>query len=71
MPTLAHRAILAALAANLSLFAGDVVRAQSLPSPALAEDQRFLPYAKPGQLVDIGGRHINLLCTGAGSPTVI
>jgi pimeloyl-ACP methyl ester carboxylesterase len=31
----------------------------------------MLPYAKPGQLVDVGGRRINLHCTGAGGPTVI
>jgi pimeloyl-ACP methyl ester carboxylesterase len=31
----------------------------------------MLPYAEPGQLVDIGGRRINLHCTGAGGPTVI
>ena len=37
----------------------------------MAEDQRLLPYVAPGQLVDIGGRRINLHCTGAGSPTVI
>ena len=29
-------------------------------------------YAKPGSLVDIGaGRHLNLRCTGSGTPTVI
>ncbi len=37
----------------------------------MAESPGLLPYGKPGQLVDIGGRHINLLCTGAGGPTVI
>ncbi len=31
----------------------------------------MLPYAEPGQLVDIGGRHINLRCSGSGAPTVI
>jgi len=31
----------------------------------------LLSYVAPGQLVDIGGRRINLHCTGAGSPTVI
>jgi hypothetical protein len=31
----------------------------------------MLPYVEKGQLVDIGGRRINLHCTGAGSPTVI
>ena len=31
----------------------------------------MLPYVEPGQLVDIGGRRINLNCTGAGGPTVV
>ena len=31
----------------------------------------MLTYAQPGQLVDIGGRHINMQCAGAGTPTVI
>jgi pimeloyl-ACP methyl ester carboxylesterase len=31
----------------------------------------MLPYAQPGQRVDIGGRHINMHCAGAGTPTVI
>ena len=35
------------------------------------EDERILPYAKPGQLVDIGGRRINLQCVGNGGPTVV
>ncbi len=74
MPTLALRAILAALAAlaaALLLSIGDVVLAQPKPAPATTEDQRLLPYVEPGQLVDIGGRRINLHCTGAGGPTVI
>jgi hypothetical protein len=33
------------------------------------EDQKLLPYAEPGQLVDIGGRRINLRCTGGGGPS--
>jgi pimeloyl-ACP methyl ester carboxylesterase len=28
-------------------------------------------YARPHQLVDIGGRKLNLYCTGTGSPTVV
>ncbi len=63
MPSFALRAILAALLLSL----GDDVLAQ----PAPAEDQRLLPYVAPGQLVDIGGRRINLHCTGAGAPAVI
>ena len=68
MPTFAPRAI---LAVALVLFIGDVVLAQVKPASAVAEDPRILPYVEPGQLVDIGGRRINLHCTGAGSPTVI
>jgi hypothetical protein len=71
MPTFALRAILATLAAALLLSIGNVVLAEPTPVPAMAEDQRILPYVKPGQLVDIGGRRINLHCTGAGGPTVI
>jgi pimeloyl-ACP methyl ester carboxylesterase len=61
------RAIVGAL-----LFAiGNVVLAQPEPASTGAEDQRLLPYIHPGQLVDIGGRHINMHCAGAGKPTVI
>jgi pimeloyl-ACP methyl ester carboxylesterase len=62
---------LLALAATLFFSIGGVVPAQPKPATAVAEDQRLLPYVKPGQLVDIGGRRINLHCTGTGSPTVI
>jgi pimeloyl-ACP methyl ester carboxylesterase len=68
MATFALRAI---LAAALLLSIGDVVLAEPTPAPAMGEDQRLLPYVEPGQLVDIGGRRINLHCTGAGGPTVI
>jgi pimeloyl-ACP methyl ester carboxylesterase len=37
----------------------------STPDPALAA------YAKPGELVDIGGRKLNLRCSGSGSPVVV
>lgn len=40
-------------------------------APTVPEDVRFLPYVEPGQLVDIGGRRINLKCSGAGAPTVV
>jgi pimeloyl-ACP methyl ester carboxylesterase len=61
------RVILAALLLSI----GGVVFAQPTPAPSMAEDQRILPYGEPGQLVNIGGRRINLYCTGAGGPTVI
>jgi pimeloyl-ACP methyl ester carboxylesterase len=69
VPTFALRAILAALAAALLLSISDIVLAQA--ASGMAEDQRILPYVKPGQLVDIGGRRINVQCAGAGTPTVI
>ncbi len=69
VPTFAPSAILGALLLSIS----GVVLAQPVPTPApaIAEDQTLLPYAEPGQLVDIGGRHINLLCTGSGGPPVV
>ena len=67
MPTFGLGSILAALL----LFIGDIVLAQPDAAPTTAEDQRMLPYVEPGQLVDIGGRRINLHCTGAGGPTVV
>jgi pimeloyl-ACP methyl ester carboxylesterase len=30
-----------------------------------------MPYTQPGQLVDVGGRRINLHCVGTGGPTVV
>ena len=70
MRTFALRAR-AALAAALLLSIGDVALAEPTPTPALTEDQRLLPYVEPGQRVDIGGRRINLYCTGTGNPTVV
>jgi pimeloyl-ACP methyl ester carboxylesterase len=72
MPTLALRAI---LAAALLLSICEVILAEPTPAPATAEDQRMLPYVEPCQLVNIGGRRINLHCAGEGEgeggPTVI
>jgi pimeloyl-ACP methyl ester carboxylesterase len=68
MPALLLHAI---LAATLVLFVGDVVLAQPELAPAISEDKRLLPYTEPGQLADIGGRRINLLCMGTGGSTVI
>jgi pimeloyl-ACP methyl ester carboxylesterase len=67
MPRFALHGILAGLLLSI----GDVVLAEPSPAPSMAEDQRMLRYVEPGQLVDIGGRRINLHCTGAGGPTVI
>ena len=67
----AHPRAMAALGAALLLCIVGVVRAQPEPARAVAEDQRLLPYVEPGQLVDIGGRRINLHCTGSGAPTVV
>ncbi len=71
MPIFALRAILVALAAALLLSISDIVLAEPTPVRATAEDQRMLPYVEPGQLVNIGGRRINLHCKGEGGPTVI
>jgi pimeloyl-ACP methyl ester carboxylesterase len=55
----------------LLLAIGNVVLAQPEPASTVMEDQRLLPYMHSGQRVDIGGRHINMHCAGAGKPTVI
>ena len=55
---------------TLLLSIGNVVLAEQ-PAPPVTEDQRILPYAQPGQLIDIGGRRINMYCVGSGSPTVV
>jgi pimeloyl-ACP methyl ester carboxylesterase len=61
---------LPAVLAILLLSTSNAVFAQPV-SPAKAEDERILPYTQPGQLIDVGGRHINMYCVGAGSPTVV
>jgi len=71
MRTLALRAALAVLAPAVLLSTGGVALAQPTSSRATAEDTRLLPYATPGQLVDIGARRINLVCSGSGGPTVV
>jgi pimeloyl-ACP methyl ester carboxylesterase len=53
------------------VLAGFVGFAQPNPAPTMAEDQRLLRYVEPGELVDIGGRRINLRCTGTRGPTVV
>jgi pimeloyl-ACP methyl ester carboxylesterase len=70
--TYALQAGFAVLAAALLLSIDGVAVAQSEPaSAAPAEDPRLLHYLEPGQRVDIGGRRINLDCTGSGAPTVV
>jgi pimeloyl-ACP methyl ester carboxylesterase len=49
----------------------NAVYAVEEPTPPLAEDQRLLPYTKAGQLIDVGGRRINMHCEGTGTPTVV
>ena len=71
MPTFTRRVTLVALGAALSLSIGAAIGAKPEPPPARAEDQRMLPYLQPGELVDIGGRRINMHCAGSGGPTVI
>jgi len=71
MPPLAPRALPAVLITTCLLAGSAAVFAQPDPVPSAGEDQRLMPYVEPGQRVDIGGRRINLHCTGAGRPTVI
>ncbi len=58
-------------AAVVLLPTGGVAFAEPESVSVITEDQRLLTYLNPGQLVDIGGRRINLHCAGAGGPTVI
>ncbi len=58
-------------AALLLLLPCAATTAQHASVPVGNGDQRLLTYAKPGQLIDIGGRRINLHCMGDGKPTVI
>lgn len=71
IPVFALRSMLTVLGAALLLFICRVSLAQPKSAAATAEDTRLLPYVVPGQMVDIGGRRINLHCAGAGGPTVV
>lgn len=71
LSTFVLRRSLTTVAAALLLSIGAVTRAQPSPPPAVAEDQRMLPYTGAGELVDIGGRRINMHCAGTGTPTVV
>jgi pimeloyl-ACP methyl ester carboxylesterase len=66
-----RRLLIPTLATTLLLSISGVVLAQPEPVQAVVEDTSMLPYVEPGQRVDIGGRRINLRCTGIGSPAVI
>lgn len=41
------------------------------PPVAAPVDPALAAYAKPGELVDIGGRRLNLRCSGSGAPVVV
>lgn len=51
--------------------AAPVPPAPPAAEPAAAPDLRLSPYAHPGGPVDIGGRRIDLRCTGTGGPVVV
>jgi pimeloyl-ACP methyl ester carboxylesterase len=70
MPS-SHRSSLAAFLAALLVSAGAMAQAVGHPDPTPAEDPRFLPYTAPAQLIDIGGRRLNVVCMGDGRPTVV
>ena len=67
MPHLALHGILVGLLLSI----GGVVLARPTPAPSIAEDQRILLYIESSQLIDVGGRRINMHCAGSGSPTVV
>ena len=64
-----HRRAVVSLAVVFTFLAGASIaeETKSPPSP----DPALEAYAKPGQLVDVGGRKLNLRCSGSGTPTVI
>lgn len=70
-PNVVPWSFMPALAAALLFSRGEVVLAQPTAMSAITEDVRALPYVQPGRLVDIGGRRINLQCSGSGAPTVV
>ncbi|UPG89470.1 alpha/beta hydrolase [Luteibacter aegosomaticola] len=60
--------ILATFVAMGCLGMASMARAEDAPSQPLVSDPAYLG---PVQLVDIGGRRLNLYCRGTGSPAVI
>ena len=57
-------ALLVLLGASAAMSAAEMP-AGPTPDPALDA------YARPANLVDIGGRKLNLRCSGSGAPTVM
>ncbi len=62
---MSHRRAIALLVLLSSSAASSAAETGSTPDPALDA------YARPAQLVDIGGRKLNLRCSGSGTPTVM
>src|SRR5664279_478354 len=58
-----------AAALLLASFAAGSTAAETAGAPA--PDPALDAYARPASLVDIGGRKLNLRCSGSGAPTVI
>jgi pimeloyl-ACP methyl ester carboxylesterase len=65
--------LLAVLSSILfAVLSGASANAQGTPAPQAEVPEQTLPYLKPQRLVHIqGGRTINLVCLGQGSPTVV
>jgi len=61
-----HKSAWPVLLAALALLVAGVA-----PAGAAGVDKTLDSYSRPGQLVDIGGRRLNLRCSGHGAPTVI
>lgn len=56
----------------LAIFSGATAAAQSAASPQIESNEEIAPYLNPQRLVRIpGGRTINVVCLGHGSPTVV
>ena len=71
MPRSNRRSAIASwLLAGLSaLSAQSTVGGAATPAPSSGADLK--PYLTPARLIDVGGRRLNLFCTGAGAPAVI
>jgi len=56
---------------RIVLLAALISTAASGQEPARRAAPADILYARPGQLVDVGGFRLNLYCMGTGSPTVV